>query len=81
MLNSKEPIKIAQLQKLAIQLMLNSALVTEIVNNSFMESKNNFGRLIKQGTFLSKKNRDMGSFCYILPKSKLLRSTKEQQSC
>ena len=55
MLNSKEPIKIAHLQKLAIPSMLNSALVIEIVNNSFRESKNNFGRLIKQGTFLSKK--------------------------
>ena len=31
--------------------MLNGALVKEIVNNSFSESKKNFGYLIKQGTF------------------------------
>ena len=48
---SNEPIKVADLQKLANQLMQNGALVTEIVNNSFRESKKNFGRLIKRGTF------------------------------
>ena len=51
MLNSNEPIKAAHLQKLANQSMANGALVMEMVNNSFSESKKNFGRLIKQGTF------------------------------
>ena len=51
MLNSKEPIKVAHLQKLANQSMLNGALVIEMVNNSLRESKKNFGRLIKRGTF------------------------------
>ena len=51
MLISNEPIKVADLQKLANQLMKNGALVIEIVNNSFRESKKNFGRLIKPGTF------------------------------
>ena len=39
MFNSNEPIKVAQLQKLANQSILNGALVIEIVNNSFSESK------------------------------------------
>ena len=51
MLNSNEPIKVARLQKLANQSMLNSALVIEMVNNSFSESKKNFGCLRKCGTF------------------------------
>ena len=51
MLNSNRPIKVAHLQKLANQSMLNSALVVEMVNNSFSESKKNFGRLIKRRTF------------------------------
>ena len=50
MLISNKPIKVADLQKLAHQLMLNDALVIEMVNNSFSESKKNFGRLRKQGT-------------------------------
>ena len=33
------------------QLMLNGALVIEMINNSFTESRKNLGRLIKQGTF------------------------------
>ena len=50
MLISNKPIKVADLQKLANQ--LNGALVIVMVNNSFFsESKKNFGRLIKQGTF------------------------------
>ena len=49
MLNSNEPIKVAQLQKLANQSVLNGTLVTEMVNNSFTESKKNFCRLIKWG--------------------------------
>ena len=48
MFNSKEPIKSAQLQKLANQSMLNGALVTEMLNNSFSESKENFGYLINR---------------------------------
>ena len=51
MLNSNEPIKVSHLQKLANQSILDSALVIEMVYNSFNESKKNFGRLIKQGRF------------------------------
>ena len=47
MFNSNEPIKLAHLQKLANQYMLNGALMVEIVNNSFCESKKNFGVLTK----------------------------------
>ena len=49
-LNSNGPIKVAHLQKLANQSMLNGALVIEMVNNFFSESKKNFCHLIKQGT-------------------------------
>ena len=42
MFNSNEPIKVAHLQKLANQSLLNGALVMEILNNSFSESKRNF---------------------------------------
>ena len=49
--NSNEPIKVAHLQKLANQSMLNVALLIEMVNNSFSESKKNFARLIKKGMF------------------------------
>ena len=48
---SNEPIKVADLPKLANQLMLNNALVREMLNNPFNESKKNFGRLMKRGTF------------------------------
>ena len=48
MFNSNEPVKVAHLQKLANQSILNGALVTEMVNNSFSESKKNFGRLVKR---------------------------------
>ena len=48
MLNSNKPIKVAHLQKLANQSMLNGALVIELV---FSESKKNFGRFKKRGTF------------------------------
>ena len=51
MFHLNEPIKVAHLQKLTSQSMLNGALVIEMVNNSFSESKKNFGRLIKRGTF------------------------------
>ena len=45
---SNKPIKVAHLQKLANQSLLNGALVMEVVNNSFSESKKNVGRLIKR---------------------------------
>ena len=51
MFNSNEPIKVAHLQKLANQSLLNGALVMEIVNNSFSESKKSFSRLIKWKKF------------------------------
>ena len=51
MLNSNKPIKVAYLQKLPNQSMLNGALVIEMLSNSFSESKKNFGHLIKRGTF------------------------------
>ena len=38
MLNSNKPIKVAHLQKLASQSMLNGAIVMEIVSSSFSES-------------------------------------------
>ena len=55
MLISNEPIKVADLQKLANQLMLNGALVIEMVNNSFSESKKNFICFIKRETLNRKK--------------------------
>ena len=55
MLNSNEPIKVAHLQKLANQSILNGALVIEMVYNSFNESKENVGRLIKRGRSNRKK--------------------------
>ena len=48
MLNSNEPIKVAHLQKLANQSMLNDALVIE---PGFNESKKNFDCLKWRGTF------------------------------
>ena len=48
MLNSNEPIKVAHLQKLANQSVLNGVLVIEKwINNSFSETKKNVCRLIK----------------------------------
>ena len=64
-LNSNEQIKVAPLQKLANQSMLNGTLVIEMVSNTFSESTKNFGRLIKQGALYLKKNRDMGNEKYI----------------
>ena len=51
MFNSNEPIKVAYLQKLTNQSLMNGALVMETVNNSFSESKKNFSRLIKRKKF------------------------------
>ena len=50
-----KPIKVADLQKLANQSLLNGTLVMEMVNKSFSESKKNFGCLIKRKKFSSKK--------------------------
>ena len=60
MLNSKEPIKVAHLQKLANQSILNGALVIKMVYNSFNESKKNFGRLIKARNVLIEKKLRYG---------------------
>ena len=46
MLNTNESIKAGHSQKLANQSMLNGAPAIEMVNNSFSESKRNFGSLI-----------------------------------
>ena len=51
MLNSNETIKVAHLKKSANQSIMNGALVMEMVNNCFSESKKNFGHLRKRGTF------------------------------
>ena len=42
-LNSNEPIKVAHLQKLANQSMLNRALVIEMVNNFSMKARETLG--------------------------------------
>ena len=42
MLISNEPIKVADLKNLVNKVMLNSALVIEIINKSLSESKKNF---------------------------------------
>ena len=44
MLNLNKSIKVAHFQKLANQSMLNGALVTEMISNSFSESKKNFDK-------------------------------------
>ena len=59
MFNSNEPIKVAHLQKLANQSLLNGTLVMEMVNNSFSVSKKNIGRLIKWKKFYSKVIKDL----------------------
>ena len=53
-LNSSEPIKVDHLQKLANQLMLSGVLVIEMVNNSFSESKKNFGSCDKRNVLIKK---------------------------
>ena len=55
MFNSNEPIRVAHLQKLANQSLLNGGLVMEILNNYFSESKKNFSRLIKRKSSNQKK--------------------------
>ena len=44
MLNPNKPIKVAHLQTSANQSMLKGALVTEMINSYFSESKKNFAR-------------------------------------
>ena len=61
--NSNEPIKVAHLQKLANQSILNGALEIEIVNNSFSESKKSLDKA--RDVLIKKTNRDMGSEKYI----------------
>ena len=49
MLNSNKPIKIAHLQKLANQSVLNGALVIEKwLNNSFSEGEKKFDKVVSQ---------------------------------
>ena len=57
MFKTNEPIKVAHLQKLANQSLLNGALAMQMVYNSFSESisKKNYGRLIKRNKLESKK--------------------------
>ena len=50
-LNSNKQIRISHLQKLPNGSMYNGALVIEMVNSSFSESKKKIGRFIKRGTF------------------------------
>ena len=57
MLNLNEPIKVAHLQKLANQSVFNGALVIEMVNNYFSESKKSCGRLISEERSNWKKQR------------------------
>ena len=57
MFNSNEPIKVALLQKLANQSLINGALVMEILNNSFSERKKNL--FDKTENVLIEKNKDM----------------------
>ena len=64
MLNSNEPIKVVHLQKLANQSILNGALATEMVNNSFSESKKKLWSCDKASNVLIEKIRDMGSGKY-----------------
>ena len=52
---SNEAIKVVDLQKSASQLVLNAALVIEMVNNPFSESKKNFAPLIKEDVLIKMK--------------------------
>ena len=57
MLNSKEPMKVPHLQKLAKQLMLNGALIIKMINNSFTESSKNL--VVQQSVERSNKKKKM----------------------
>ena len=83
MLNSNQPIKVADHQKLTNQSTLTGGLIIEIVSNSFNESKKSFD---KARNVLIAKERDMGDEKYISTRFRsilhfLFRSAKEQQSC
>ena len=56
MFNSIESTKVAHFQKLTNQSMLNGALVLEMINNFFSESKKNF--LIEKRETFQKKNKE-----------------------
>ena len=56
MFNSIESIKVAHFQKLTNQSMLNGALVLEMINNFFSESKKNF--LIEKHSKKKKKKKE-----------------------
>ena len=56
MFNSNESIKVAQFQKLTNQSMLNGALVLEMINKFFSESKKNF-LIEKREKFQKKKKK------------------------
>ena len=84
MLNSNQPIKVADHQKLINQSILNGAFKIEIGNNSFNESKKSFDK--ERNVLIGKKKRDMGDEKYISTRFRyilhfLFRSAKEQQSC
>ena len=59
MFNSNKPIRVAHLQKLANQSLLNGALVMEMGNNSFIESKKNLFDKAENVLIEKKKKKDM----------------------
>ena len=83
MLNSNQPVKVTDHQKLINQSILNGAVKIEIVSNSFNENEKSFD---KARNVLIEKKRDMGDEKYISTRFRyilhfLFRSAKEQQSC
>ena len=83
MLNSNQPIKVADHQMSTNQSILNGALKIEIVSNSFNESKKSFD---KARNVLIEKERGMGHEKYISTRFRsilhfLFRSAKEQRIC
>ena len=85
MLNSNKPIKVAHLQKLANQSMLNGTLMIEMVNNSFSESKKKLVIFDKARNALIKKIEIWAVKKYISTRFRLIsilfRRAKEQQNC
>ena len=81
---SNEPIKVAQVQKLSNQSMLNGALMKEMVNNSFSESKKNFSRLKNQKRSNEKKQQIYGQrklYLFPIDFSKYLSYSEMQKNC
>ena len=80
---SNEPIKVAYVQKLSNQSMLNGALVIEMVNNSFNESKKNFSRLKNQKLSNEKKQTNIWAAKAIFPLdfSQYLSYSEMQKNC